>query len=385
LPRKSLDEKAASAARLREHRTNPDVVALHVERVRRVCDVLVWTGIVGGLAFTMVNVQAFAARGLDKDSPGWWAAWVLDPIVSLVLIGLLLGEQVLGRWQVSTRATHGLLNWIKLTKWGTFAATYTMNTWESWHRLIDDGHGASGVVLHSVPPLLVLFAAEAGPKMRDRLTEAVEAAAAAAGHARPKVAPRRPAAVQPPATPTTPKLAIAVDRLRRFVRACNAGAWALTINAGLATVGLAGPTSGLTGPGRARADEQAGPEADEQAGPGRAGPEADEQAGPGRAGPETDEQAGPGRAGPETEAERTQPFKPVEQPTPAKLTADDLPDELLTAAVEWARQQLAERGTWTRGDLLDAMRAQNRSVQHTMRTPLVEAVRDRLAPVGATE
>jgi hypothetical protein len=59
-------------------------------------------------------------------------------------------------------------------------ATYAMNTWQSWQHL-----NPAGIVLHSVPPVLVYCAAEAGPVLRDRLTEAVLRAAAMATPAAP--------------------------------------------------------------------------------------------------------------------------------------------------------------------------------------------------------
>lgn len=44
-----------------------------------------------GLAFTMVNVQTFAAAGAAVWSLPWCAAWLLDPMVSLVLLGAIPG------------------------------------------------------------------------------------------------------------------------------------------------------------------------------------------------------------------------------------------------------------------------------------------------------
>ncbi|EWC58863.1 hypothetical protein UO65_5865 [Actinokineospora spheciospongiae] len=54
---------------------------------------------------------------------------------------------------------------MRRAKWSTLAATYVMNTWESWA----DG-SVSGIVLHSVPPLVVFTAAEAVTDLRDKLT-----------------------------------------------------------------------------------------------------------------------------------------------------------------------------------------------------------------------
>ncbi|MDX2974584.1 hypothetical protein [Kribbella solani] len=158
-----LHTAAAEASQVRALSTHPDVVALRVESVRTQVDRCMWVGIVLGLAFTMVNVQAFAAQGAVFGSLPWVAAWLLDPMVSLVLIAVLRAEQITARYQVSDHT-----RWIGRTKRFAFAATYAMNT---WHSII--GRDVAGIVLHSVPPLLVFCAAETAPVLRDRLTEAV--------------------------------------------------------------------------------------------------------------------------------------------------------------------------------------------------------------------
>ncbi|OLF15869.1 hypothetical protein [Actinophytocola xanthii] len=162
-----LRVEARSAAEVRALQTHPDVVALRVEKVRKQVDALIWVGLLLGLLFTMANVQTFAAAGAAAWSLPWIAAWLLDPMVSLVLIAVLLAEQVTARWQVEMR-TRGTGPWVKRTKVFAFAATYTMNTWEAWADL-----HLAGIVLHSVPPAMVYLAAETGPILRDRLTEAV--------------------------------------------------------------------------------------------------------------------------------------------------------------------------------------------------------------------
>jgi hypothetical protein len=164
-----LAQDAAEAAEIRAYQTHPDVVALRIERIRTQVDRLCWAGIVLGLAFTMTNVQVFAASGAPAWSLPWLAAWVLDPTVSLVLLAILRAEQVTARYQVHTG------RWVRGAKWFTLAATYVMNVWSSWA-----AGSAAGVVLHSVPPLLVFVAAEAVTDLRDKLTDAVTAAVQAA-------------------------------------------------------------------------------------------------------------------------------------------------------------------------------------------------------------
>jgi hypothetical protein len=160
-----LAQDAAEAAELRAYQTDPDVIALRVERVRSQVDRLCWAGIVCGLAFTMTNVQTFAAAGSPARSLPWLAAWLLDPTVSVVLLAILRAEQVTARYQVRTGP------WVRRAKWFTLAATYVMNTWASFA-----AGSLSGIVLHSVPPLVVFVAAEAVTDLRDKLTEAVNAA-----------------------------------------------------------------------------------------------------------------------------------------------------------------------------------------------------------------
>jgi hypothetical protein len=160
-----LAQDAAEAAEVRAYQTHPDVVALRIERIRSQVDRLCWAGIVLGLAFTMTNVQVFAASGAVVWSLPWFAAWVLDPTVSLVLLAILRAEQVTSRYQVHTG------RWVRAAKWFTLAATYCMNTWQSWAV-----GSTAGVVLHSVPPLLVFVAAEAVTDLRDKLTDAVTVA-----------------------------------------------------------------------------------------------------------------------------------------------------------------------------------------------------------------
>ena len=136
-----------------------------VEHVARQVDRLCWTGILLGLAFTMTNVQQFAANGARTWSLPWCAAWLLDPMVSLVLLAILRAEQVTARYGIHTGG------WVRGAKWFTLAATYVMNTWAAFA-----AHSPALVVLHSVPPSVVFVAAEAVTDLRDKLGAAITAA-----------------------------------------------------------------------------------------------------------------------------------------------------------------------------------------------------------------
>ncbi|MGW4214508.1 hypothetical protein ACWEIJ_41425 [Lentzea sp. NPDC004789] len=135
-----------------------------IERVAVQVDRLCWTGILLGLAFTMTNVQQFAAAGSPVWSLAWCAAWLLDPMVSLVLLAILRAEQVTARHSIR------MGGWVRAAKWFTLGATYVMNTWSAYA-----AGSAALVVLHSVPPLVVFVAAEAVTDLRDKLGSAVAA------------------------------------------------------------------------------------------------------------------------------------------------------------------------------------------------------------------
>ncbi|RSN12775.1 hypothetical protein DMB42_11390 [Nonomuraea sp. WAC 01424] len=160
-----LAAAARAAADVRAYDTDPDVVALRIERLRTRVDRLIWTGLVLGLLFTMANVQHFAAQGAATWSIPWWIAWLLDPMVSLVLVGVLLGEQIIARHQIQGG------RWIRRTKWTALGLTYAMNTWSAWAKL-----DPALILLHSVPPIMVFCAAEAVTTLKHQITTAVHKA-----------------------------------------------------------------------------------------------------------------------------------------------------------------------------------------------------------------
>ncbi|MGW8703304.1 hypothetical protein ACWGOK_41435 [Streptomyces eurythermus] len=132
---------------------------------RLVTTILVILGL-GGLIFTAVNVTLFAVD--HHTHPG--IAWMLDPLVSLALLGVLFID---GRL-----AAHGYKpnGWPFALRWFAGLATWLMNCWSS---LYPDEHftgwpanpDPAGLVLHSVIPLLVILLAEASARYREFCTE----------------------------------------------------------------------------------------------------------------------------------------------------------------------------------------------------------------------
>lgn len=113
--------------------------------------VALWVVAGGALVFTCLNVTTFA---VVHGTP-WWIAWLLDPMTSLALLVVLVGDGVLAR--------HGRRGgaWAGTVKIGAACATWTMNVWASVA-----GRDAAGVVLHSIAPALVVGLAEITPRYR---------------------------------------------------------------------------------------------------------------------------------------------------------------------------------------------------------------------------
>jgi hypothetical protein len=100
------------------------------------------------------TVTAWAVEhGMDPA-----VAWLVDPLLSVALLAALLGEGVLARHGESGGA------WPRVLRWGTAGATLTANTWAP---IV--AQEPAGVVLHALPPLLLVVLAEAAPRLRLRL------------------------------------------------------------------------------------------------------------------------------------------------------------------------------------------------------------------------
>jgi hypothetical protein len=121
-----------------------------------------WLGrvlwLVSGLAlvFTMANVTTFAT---GHGTPVW-IAWLLDPMASLALLVVLIGDSVLSRNKRSSGP------WPTALKWVAGSATWAMNVWQS-----AQDKDPAGIVLHSVPPALVIGLAEVTPVYRKHFAE----------------------------------------------------------------------------------------------------------------------------------------------------------------------------------------------------------------------
>jgi hypothetical protein len=117
--------------------------------------VLVTVAVVA-LAFTATNVTLFA---IDHHiSP--WIAWLLDPMVAVALGAVLIVDGRLSEYGLSPSG------WASALRWFAGLSTWVMNCWSSlWPKGTPFGVPAqvdpAGLVLHSIPPVLLIVLAEA--------------------------------------------------------------------------------------------------------------------------------------------------------------------------------------------------------------------------------
>jgi hypothetical protein len=117
-----------------------------------------WVVAALALGFTMSNVTSFAVDHHTSRT----IAWLLDPMASLALLVVLIGDSVLSR----NGRSAGF--WPMALKWVAGASTWSMNVWQS-----AQGRDAGGIVLHSIPPALVILMAEVTPVYRKLFADLV--------------------------------------------------------------------------------------------------------------------------------------------------------------------------------------------------------------------
>ncbi|MER5484030.1 hypothetical protein ABT024_12550 [Streptomyces sp. NPDC002812] len=108
------------------------------------------------LVFTASNVTMFA---IDHHvSP--WIAWMLDPMVAVALGAVLIFDGRLSEYGLTSSG------WAAVLRWFAGLGTWVMNCWSSlWPEGTAFGFPRSvdpaGLVLHSIPPVLLIVLAEA--------------------------------------------------------------------------------------------------------------------------------------------------------------------------------------------------------------------------------
>lgn len=156
------------------------------------------------LAFTATNVTLFA---IDHHiSP--WIAWLLDPMVAVALGAVLIVD---GR--LSEHGVHPS-GWASALRWFAGLGTWLMNCWGSlWPNGAPFGMprqvDPAGLVLHSIPPVLLIVLAEAITHYRRAILERIAVLRDQVDTPRTEVNTPAPSLASAPSAPAS---AAALDR-----------------------------------------------------------------------------------------------------------------------------------------------------------------------------
>jgi hypothetical protein len=156
-----------------ESTVQPDVAAL--QRTSRVITSGSWFIIAGVVTYSLMVTTPFVAEH-SPVGPWQYAAPILGLMMDVAFVMSLQADSVL--------AQHGvgeLGPWPRAFRWLTGLGSLFLNVWSS----VQHGDG-TGVAIHALAPVLLLFLSEVGPVWRRAMAELIwgaEVAAAAAAEA----------------------------------------------------------------------------------------------------------------------------------------------------------------------------------------------------------
>lgn len=162
--------KAAEARQLRRLLMDPDVQAVRLMRQRARWTVMAWSALLFALAFTMVNVQRFAAGNAEPGSPTWLVAWLVDPAFSILLVGLLIAR---GQLSAVGRNVHETT--VRRVEYALLASTAAMNIMPTLTERYPGGWPEQGmqVLLHLLIPGLAFASALVITLIQDHFAAAI--------------------------------------------------------------------------------------------------------------------------------------------------------------------------------------------------------------------
>ncbi|MDG9673038.1 hypothetical protein [Micromonospora sp. DH14] len=162
--------KAAEARQLRRLLMDPDIQAVRLMRQRARWTAMAWSALLFALAFTMVNVQRFAAGHAEPWSPTWMVAWLVDPAFSILLVGLLIAR---GQLSAVGRSVHQRT--VRRVEYALLASTAAMNVMPTLAEGYPGGwrEQAMQVLLHLLIPGLAFASALVITLIQDHFAAAI--------------------------------------------------------------------------------------------------------------------------------------------------------------------------------------------------------------------
>lgn len=143
-------KRAAEAAQLHALAQDPAARAWQAARVRLVLTVVALTALVGALGWSTTGVHHTLTRSMTGHGAAWWGAWVVEPVISAVLLVVVGARAFLATRGRVLRHRH-----LTVVEYGALSVTLTLNVWPylSWARF-----DAMQLLAHAIGPLVAVGA-----------------------------------------------------------------------------------------------------------------------------------------------------------------------------------------------------------------------------------
>ena len=167
--------KAAEAFKLHQLGQDPARKALRDARVRRTVAFIGGTGLVGALGWSVANVQhtVVAGQHLTAADPGWWLAFLVEPVVSIGLL-LIFGVRA---YLAATRGLTVVDSTLRRVEATLLAITLTINSW-LYLPFVASTFDPLQLLVHSVGPIVAILLVTVIPVLWGYLTDSAEGGAA---------------------------------------------------------------------------------------------------------------------------------------------------------------------------------------------------------------
>jgi hypothetical protein len=161
--------KAAEALKLHQLGQDPARKALRDARVRRAVAFIGGTGLVGALGWSVANVQHTVVNGqhLTTADPGWWLAFLVEPVVSIGLL-LIFGVRA---YLAATRGLTVVDSTLRRVEASLLTITLTINSW-LYLPFVAATFDPLQLLVHSVGPIVAILLVTVIPVLWGYLTDA---------------------------------------------------------------------------------------------------------------------------------------------------------------------------------------------------------------------
>ncbi|MGB3438259.1 MAG: hypothetical protein WBA97_05850, partial [Actinophytocola sp.] len=145
----------AEAARLHALAQDPAARAWQAARVRLVLTVVALTALVGALGWSTTGVHHTLTQSMTEHSAAWWGAWVVEPVISAVLLVVVGARAFLATRGRVLRHRH-----LTVVEYGALSVTLTLNVWPylPWVSLSWERFDAMQLLAHAIGPLVAVGA-----------------------------------------------------------------------------------------------------------------------------------------------------------------------------------------------------------------------------------